>query len=120
MYHDPESVRVAAPSIASEIGAEVLAAGGDAIDAAVAVSFSIGVLEPWMSGLGGGGLICGLRGGSAQWPALLQPAPLRPFNKQPFWVRSGWCHAAPPPAAADCTGALSDCASSPLTFDHHH
>ena len=41
--------------IASEIGADILAAGGDAIDAAVAVSFAIGVLEPWMSGPAGGG-----------------------------------------------------------------
>lgn len=40
---------------AAQAGAEVLAAGGDAIDAAVAVSFAIGVLEPWMSGPAGGG-----------------------------------------------------------------
>ena len=40
---------------AAEIGAEVLAAGGDALDAATAVSFAIGVLEPWMSGPAGGG-----------------------------------------------------------------
>lgn len=39
--------------IAAELGARVLAGGGDCIDAAVAVSFAIGVLEPWMSGAGG-------------------------------------------------------------------
>ena len=38
---------------AAEIGAAVLARGGDCIDAAVATSFAIGVLEPWMSGIGG-------------------------------------------------------------------
>src|SRR4051794_2772974 len=40
---------------AATVGAEVLAAGGDAIDAAVATSFAIGVVEPWMSGVAAGG-----------------------------------------------------------------
>ncbi len=40
---------------AAEIGASVLAAGGDCIDAVIATTFALGVLEPWMSGLGGGG-----------------------------------------------------------------
>ena len=40
---------------AAEIGAGVLSAGGDCIDAVVATTFALGVLEPWMSGLGGGG-----------------------------------------------------------------
>ncbi len=40
---------------AAEVGARVLEAGGDAVDAAVAVSFAIGVVEPWMSGPAAGG-----------------------------------------------------------------
>jgi gamma-glutamyltranspeptidase/glutathione hydrolase len=40
---------------AAEAGADVLRAGGDAVDAAVACGFVCGVLEPWMSGPAGGG-----------------------------------------------------------------
>src|ERR1700704_3759305 len=42
---------------AAEIGAEVLADGGDCIDAVIATGFALGVLEPWMNGMGGGGAL---------------------------------------------------------------
>src|SRR2546427_2333364 len=42
-------------SRAAQVGAEVLAAGGDCVDVVIATTFALGVLEPWMSGLGGGG-----------------------------------------------------------------
>ena len=37
-------------SKAAQVGAEVLAAGGDCVDAVIATTFALGVLEPWMSG----------------------------------------------------------------------
>lgn len=40
---------------AAEVGAAVLEAGGDCVDAVIATTFALGVLEPWMSGVGGGG-----------------------------------------------------------------
>lgn len=40
---------------ASEVGARVLKEGGNAIDAAIAAAFAVGVAEPWMSGIGGVG-----------------------------------------------------------------
>ena len=54
--HPPGAAIASAHELATQAGLDTIAAGGNAFDAAVAVSSTLSVVEPISSGLGGGGL----------------------------------------------------------------
>src|SRR5277367_200357 len=72
-----QAMVVSAQRLASEVGAAMLHAGGNAIDAAVAVGYALAVVHPCCGNLGGGGfMVIHLAGGRDVFINFREKAPL--------------------------------------------
>ncbi len=67
---------VSAHPLASQVGTEILAAGGNAIDAAIAVQFALAVTYPVAGNIGGGGfMVIRMKDGTTQTLDFREAAP---------------------------------------------
>lgn len=107
----PKAAIASAHPLATAAGFEVLEAGGNAFDAAIAVTAALAVVEPYGSGLGGGGffLLHDVRRGADVFVDAREVAPLASIPEMyqnakgevvPDWVLNGPLAAAIPGAPA--------------------
>jgi gamma-glutamyltranspeptidase len=102
------AIVVSGHRLASEAGARILEAGGNVVDAAIAVSFALGVVEPEASGVGGDGMALVYLAGMAAPVAVdyKDQTPIRATLDNPAIVRGGRL-VADGPAAANVPGVVA-------------
>ncbi|MDE0807477.1 MAG: gamma-glutamyltransferase [Longimicrobiales bacterium] len=84
----PHGMVVSATKLASEAGAEVLRAGGNAIDAAIATGFALAVTSPSNGNIGGGGfMVVRFPSGATTTIDFREKAPLASFPE--MWLEDG-------------------------------
>ena len=114
--HGLHGMVVTAQSIASEIGARILAQGGNAVDATVAVAYALAVVYPAAGNIGGGGfLVLHQPDGSSLFLDFREKAPLAATETMyqdaqgkvvPGLSRFGWKAVAVPGTVAGMDEAL--------------
>src|SRR5215467_10727795 len=80
-----DGIVVAQYRAAAEVGAAMLRAGGNAVDAAVATAFALAAIEPWNSGLGGIGYMLVQQPGAA--PQVIEFGAVSPGKLDPAAFR---------------------------------
>ena len=74
----PHAMVVTAQHLATEAGVSILRAGGNAVDAAVAIGYALAVVDPCCGNIGGGGfMLLHLASGSNVFLDFREKAPLR-------------------------------------------
>ena len=68
--HSKHAMVVSAEPLASEAGLSILRQGGNAVDAAVATTLAISVVEPYAAGIGGGGFLLMYQSQTGEMKAL--------------------------------------------------
>ncbi len=111
-------------ALATKVGADVLASGGNAVDAAVAAAFALAVVFPTAGNLGGGGFLVARLGGESYALDFRETAPaaatrdmyLRPDGKPTRDSRDGARSVGVPGSVAGLWEAWHTCGSTRKTW----
>jgi gamma-glutamyltranspeptidase/glutathione hydrolase len=80
--HAAHAMVVSMNELASEVGVQVMQAGGNAVDAAVATGFALAVVHPIAGNIGGGGfMLIRLNSGDVHFLDYRETAPMRATEK---------------------------------------